>query len=209
MKIAIPILLLSICCASAVLGVIDPCPNDMGIYFDLNADVYECTAPLYMIMPTYVILTQPDFDTLIGFEFSYEMTGNAVITETTFAGSEPTDASETAYNHIVSLASPLPTGNATLLATASVFIFDADPIAFTLRGAEPNSIDGSSLPAVVLPGDELRIIGLSAWDRWTLEPATCAILNGVGVPLSTLRQDCLLDVSTDPITWDAIKSMYR
>ena len=137
--------------ASPAWAIADPCPNDMSIYFDTNADVYEFATSPYVIVPSYVILTNPDFDALSGYEFGYDIVGNYIVSNVDLVGAHGIDPTLVDGNVIAGLATPLPTAAATLLCTLSVFVMDWNPISFTLHGAMPNSVEGSYLPAVLLP----------------------------------------------------------
>lgn len=208
--LAMVLLLLSpvLLATPAAHGIVDPCPNNMSIYFDTTADsfMYYFTSP-YFSLPMYVILTNPDFGALTGYEFGYELVGYATVSSISFAGQEPIDTSSTEANHIVRLTEPLPTSEATILATLNVIVLGVSPTLVRLRGAEPSSLTDSLLPAVILPNGDLLSIGVAAWDATTGEPAVCAGLNCF-ITLPSLS-DCILSVGTESVTWDAVKSMYR
>jgi len=194
MKKVVAILMMSLFATSA-FAVVDDAVNSMGIYFDLDADVYEATGPQYVPFNAYVMLTNPDFGGLFGYEFNFEVIGNCSVTGVALSGTGPIDVGTGCY--IVGLAAPLATSPATVLATISVFPMSADPISFELMGALPNSIVGSTVPALLLEGDAIIPAGLSAGLTEEGDTQICAYYNGAGV------------VATDEASWDEVKSLYR
>jgi hypothetical protein len=200
MKKLVVLILASLLVANIASAVVDPDTNSMGFYFDLNADVYEFVAAPYAIYPCYVMLTNPDFDAVFGYEFGYDVAplGAFTITGTVLNGTGAIDVGGAPQNHIVGLAAPIATSAATLIATVNVFVLSAEPLSFTLHGATPNSIPGSVAPSLLLAGDQIIPTGLSAgFDEITGLPNVCAFVNGTGV------------VATDEASWDQVKSLYR
>lgn len=164
----------------------------MGIYFDLTADTYEYWTTPYVIVPAFVILTHPTFDAVYGYELGFTIEGNYVLSGVTLAGTGAIDVGGLEGNHIVGLATPLPTTEATRLMTLNVFVLDSNPLYFTLHGALPNSVPGSEVPALLLAGDTIIPTCVSAGPG-----NVCAIINGTGV------------VATDETSLDALKALYR
>ncbi len=197
MKKLVVLILASLFVANVAAAVVDPDANSMGIYFDMNADTYEFAAAPYAIYPAYVMLTNPDFDAVYGYEFGYEIVGAHTVTGVVLAGTGPIDVGGAPGNHIVGLAGPMATAPATLIATINVFVLDANPISMKLMGASPNSVVGSQAPAVLLAGDEIMSTGLSAGFTEDGAANICAYVNGTGV------------VATDEVSIDAVKALYR
>ena len=197
MKKLVVLVLVSLMVASVASAVVDPDTNSMGMYFDVNADVFEFASAAFVMVPVNVIVTNPDFDAIFGYEFGYEIVGNHMVSGTTLMGTGPIDVGGGPGNHIVGLASPLATSEATIITTLQIFVMDALPIHFTLFGAIPNSVVGSNTPAVLLANDVILATGVSAWDEAMGEPVVCAMINDTGV------------VATDKASWDGVKSMYR
>ncbi len=195
MKKVIVLLMLSLFVASSAMAVVDPAVNAMGVYFDANADVYETTAAVGFC-ETHIMLTNSEFGAIYGYEFGYVIDGAHMVSGTALIGAGPIDVGGGPGNHIVGLAAPLATGEATILTTLTIFVMDANPIAITLKGALPNSMEGSVLPNIVAPpGDVLVGCPSSAWLDGN--PSVCAMINGTGV------------VATDDASWDGVKSLYR
>jgi len=196
MKKLVVLALASLLIANVAFAVVDPDTNSMGVYFDLTADTYELAAGPYMSTPTYVMLTNPDFDALYGYEYTLTVEGNASILATVLAGTGPIDVGNDAGEHIVGLASPMAVTPATVITTLTVFNLDTNPIHFTLSGALPNSVIGSNTPALLLAGDVIVAAGTSSYMDGT--PMVNAAINDAGAV-----------VAVDEASWDQVKSLYR
>ena len=147
----------------------------------------------YATVPTYVIVTNPTFDYLYGFEFSYTITGTASVLNTAFANPQALDVGS-AGNHIVGFGSPSPCSPATLVATLSVMNLDptSAPIGFSMMPSNPSS-NTLGLPTALLADGVLLPLGFS-----TIDGVHCAEINGA----------CDI-VATDAMTFDSVKSLYR
>jgi hypothetical protein len=119
------VLLLASLVATSALAVVDPDPNSIGIYFDLNADD-NC----YFVGPSvpffaYLILTNTDAPLVSGYEVGYEFTGpgpgqlfrlSSLIANGAVDGLDLGNSADPMVgDHIVGLASPLVTSEATVL----------------------------------------------------------------------------------------------
>ncbi len=188
------VLLLSLFVASSALAIVDNDPNMLGIYFDLNADItcLEDVTP-YAQVPAYVILTNPTFEFLGGYEFGFQVEGNAIILSAIMEG-QALDVGS-AGNHIVGLGEPLLTSEITLLSTLTVLYSDTAlaPVLFFLGGTDPSSLD-PMLPTILYGEGELMSLGTSS-----VPGSPCAVINGV----------CEDVVATDNTTLDSLKSLYR
>jgi hypothetical protein len=189
--------LITFLAANVAFAIVDPDTNSMGIYFDGNADIYELeTHPLIEVM-VYIILTNPDFGTLLGYEFGYQIVGNYVLVTYGLWGTGIIDVGGGPGNHIVGLSAPFAMSPATVLCALMIAVQDTNPIAFTLTGSIPNAIPGSQLPAVLLAGDIILPIGLSSGLDSGGNPRVCAYINGTGV------------VATEQESWGNVKALYR
>lgn len=189
------VLVLAMAFAGSAFAIVDEDPNMVGMYFDMTADNYCADAAAYATIPAYLILTNPDFDALYGFEVGYETEGGAInVLSTTFANPQALDVGQPG-NHIVGFGAPTTCEPATLLATLSVLYMETAgaPVYFTLTGTEPSSND-MGLPTLLLAGGELITAGYS-----TIDGMYVATINGV----------CEDIVATDEITFDGVKSLYR
>lgn len=198
MKKLVVLILASLFVANVAMAVVDPDTNSMGFYFDLTADNYELSLAAPGSFPAYIILTNPDFDAVYGYEFGFEVVGNMMVMNVINNGTGPIDVGGGVGNHIVGLASPLAATPATLIATVNIFAMDTGSIAMTLKGATPNSVPGSVTPAVLLAGDVIMAAGLSAGIGEDGLPNVCATVNDPGRV-----------VATDEVSIDAVKALYR
>ena len=174
-------------------AVADPNSDRMSIFFDLNADVYEIVTPPYVVIPVYVILTKPSFDSFFGYEFGYQIEGTYLNAGIDLLGGVCDPGLEPG-NHIVGLGAPVTTSEATVLATLSIVPMDSNPIDFTLIGATPNSVPDSDVPAILLACDVIVPIRTSIYYD---APGVCAVIN-----------DCCPE-AVDKVSWDKIRSLYR
>lgn len=185
-------LLMALLVASSAFAVVDPDPNMMGMYFDLSADTVCINASPFTPQTAYLIVTNPSFDALYGFEAGITLEGTGLVTGVTFANPQALNVG-TPTNMIVGFGAPSATSEATLLATIAMFYTDATggALGFRLHGTEPSSMD-PAFPVVLLAGGELMSYGLSAAD------GLVAQING----------DCAV-VATEEISFDSVKSLYR
>jgi hypothetical protein len=181
--------------ASTAFAVIDQDPNMLGLYFDLTADT-NCMQDVGqndMVM-AYVMLTNPTFEELHGFEFGYDVTGNAMVINTALANPQALDVGSLG-NHIVGFGSPTICTEATLLVTLTVLYMDSAmaPVSFDLGDSYPSSND-LGLPTLLLADSVLMPVGFS-----TMDGSNVAVINGL----------CEDVVATDKASFDSVKSLYR
>jgi len=182
-------------------------PGEMGVYFDLDATVYETTSTPYVQVSTYVFLTGLEWEEITGYRFGLEIVGAQIVTGTVFEGDGVTTAGDHGWQ--MELAAPLPTTGTTLLATFNIFILDSNPIWFTLSGDGPSAEGSQDLPAVMLEGWYWQPVCTPGWDPVGQVPGTCAVINGWYWPLKAYRYGCSGVVRSEARTWGSVKSMYR
>ena len=179
--------------ATSAVAVVDPDADMMGFYFDLEADM-PCLdgATPYSTHNLHLILTRPTADMIYGFEAGLTLEGTGMILAADFAVDQFINVG-TNENMIVGYGVPQPTTLATLLVTFSVMYMDTamGPLDFYLHGSEPSSMN-PLYPVILLEGGVLQSVGLSA------EFGPTAQFNG----------NCMV-VSTDNVSFDGIKSLYR
>ncbi len=177
--------------ASAAAAVIDEDDNIIGLYFDTDADsdCLEAVSPLSQV-PCYIILTNPTFSDLHGFELGFEYGSELLHLGTTLACSEAINVGSD-DNLIVGFGSPTSTETATLLATLDMMYIDmsSTPATLTLHGSDPSSLD-PSYPTVLLSDGELVSTGLHS-------SAFPHQMNGVCAYVD------------EPAAWSDVKSMFR
>ncbi len=191
MKTTLLCVLLAIAVAANSLAVIDEDDNVIGVYFDAEAttDCLEAVVPMSQV-PCYIILTNPTFSDLYGFEVGFDYGSELLHLGTTIANSEALNMGED-DNLIVGFGSPTYTDEATLLATLNMMYLDPanSPTNLVLRGSYPSSLDGA-FPSVLLADGEIISTALhsSAYNYQ---------MNG----------SCSFDDQS--AGWDEVKSLYR
>ncbi len=178
--------------ASSASAVIDSGENSVGLYFDESADVY-CVggiAPNDHVM-MYLILANPSFDFLYGWECGIDLAGDAMVlgrqfyTMVCFPGPP--------NNMIIGYGTPYPTTIATPLVALEIMYMDSDlgPVDFYVHGTTPSSIN-PDYPAMLTNDGEFIMAGIS-------------IIEG---PAAQINGDCTV-VATENISFDSVKSLYR
>lgn len=186
------VLLMALLVASSAFAIVDPDADMMGLYFDMDADVV-CVSDVgpYTPVEMYLVLTNPSFDAVYGYEAGFDVIGNGIVTAVVFDNPQALNVGSQT-NQIVGFGAPSMTSPVTLLATITVIYSGAgEGTLFTLHGTEPSSLD-PAFPVVLLDGGELMSYGLSAADGFVAQ------ING----------DCAI-VATDNVSFDGIKSLYR
>lgn len=166
MKKLVALLLISLMATSA-FAVIDPDNNMMGIYFDETADMNAIEATPNVPFSAYIMVTNPTYPELSGFEVAYEVVVPAGMSGLYFRLAESIQGginvgdSENPMSgeYIVGWPSPRPTTEA-FVATAWTLMLLGDFTADLYLGptAEP-SVD-NNLPALEI-GGEIVSVGLS------------------------------------------------
>jgi hypothetical protein len=151
--------------ATSAFALLDPDANSLGVYFDTNGDVTSIAPALGFPPPPYqmyLILANPTFAAVNGFECTLEVTGGAhVIVGTVFpnAGINVQTAPQYAAGWDV----PQPTSAATILATFTMNsyanvpgeVFLRAPLIQSIPSGRPNVIgDDVLVPVDYSSGDE-------------------------------------------------------
>jgi hypothetical protein len=186
--------------ASVGYATVDEDFDQVGVYFDLGADVTCISAAANIPFSTYVILTRPSEPEVSGFEFGYRVVVPEGQEGLVFrlANTSPCifwdgfDWPEGDY--VCGWASPAPfTGDNVILVTWQFMLLVPDlPMQFYLGPATVESID-DGLPAYqgasgILP------LGVSSGD-----PA---------LPVAAVNGDCSV-VSVEGMNFGRLKSLYR
>jgi hypothetical protein len=176
--------------ATSALAVIDEEENVIGLYFDTDADT-DCldSVSSNTQIPCYIILTNPTFSNLRGFELGYDYGSELMHLGTELANSQAMNVGSTG-NLVVGFGAPTQTEEATLLATLNMLYIDMNnsPTSVTLRGSSPSSLD-PAFPSVVTE-DEMISTRLHE-SQFTHQ------MNGV------------CQYTDLPAAWDEVKSLYR
>ena len=201
MKIFFSVLLMIPLVGSAG-AVVDPDPNSLGIYFDLNADVnYLDVAPGIQFW-AYVTLTRPTWDNVKAFEFGYELVGPPGMEESVFrlAANLPPHAITTGLDpevfrgeYIIGMGVPYPASEATILLEWLYLMTAPTTIEFYLGPSSAPSVpDG--LPAIQNADNVIMAVGVSSGD--VTQPVA---------EVNTGHQP----VAAESATWGQVKSLYR
>ena len=73
MRILLVLSLLAIFFIPQASAVIDPDPDGIGVYFDVNAETVHLSVDPSVVFEAYVILTNPSANQIEAFEFLYEL----------------------------------------------------------------------------------------------------------------------------------------
>ncbi len=177
---------------SSAFAVMNPDDDIMGMYWDTDAND-NCAISYSGVSLLYIIMTNPTFDYLYGFEcgFDIEATNVPYILGATFANSQALDVAAGFQNFIVGFGAPTTCSEATLLVSLEIGNFSGVDLNFFLHESNPASIEGN-LPVVLKVDDELVQLGTS-----TLPGSITAYMS----------PNC--GVATVNSSWDSVKSMYR
>jgi len=178
--------------ATSASAVIDSGENSVGLYFDESADIY-CVGGVaaYDYVTMYLILANPSFDSLYGWECGIDLVGDAMVisrqfyTLVCFPGPP--------NNMIIGYGTPYPTTIATPLVALEILYMDPDlgSVDFYVHGTTPSSIN-PDYPTMLTSDGELIMSGIS-------------VVEG---PAAQINGDCTV-VATDRISFDSVKSLYR
>ena len=198
------VLLLSCLVAVPAFSVVDPDPDMLGIYFDLNADdncLTVGTTPFF----AYLILTNPTAAAINAYEFSflncictgtdqYFFMTSSNIANGAVEGLDVGVHDKLGGDYIVGLAEPVMTTPATILHSWQYLCTAIQPIRMFLGPSSVPSLPGG-LP-VVQDADDLSLmtVGLST--------------GGPDIPVATINdEDCV--VAVDHCTWGEVKALFR
>ncbi len=178
--------------STSTFAVADNGPDIMGLYWDLEADMY-CIPPVAAPVDLYIILSNPTMDAIGGFECGFTMYSAVApyILSAIFANPQALDVASGFQNFIVGFGAPTTCTEATLLVTLSVGNFAGVDVDFYLHEATPASIEGI-LPVILLTDDSLVTVGTNHI------PGTV-----------TAQQSIHCVMATDNVSWDGLKSLYR
>lgn len=201
MKIVFAVLLIFLLAGSAG-AVVDPDPNSLGVYFDLDADVnYLDVAPDTEFW-AYVTLTNPTWDHVMAFEFGFELVVPAGMEGMIFRLADtlpPTSVScdpgpgVLQGHYINGMGLPYPTNEATVLVKWCFLTIAPMTIEFLLGPSSlPSLPDG--LPVIMNDDHVLMSVGVSSGD-----------VNLSVAEVNTGHQP----VAAESVTWGQVKSLYR
>ncbi len=172
--------------------------NDtMGLYFDLygqNACLDADNLVPYTVLDLYLLLLNPSYPELLGFEVGMTVEGPAMLLSAYIANPQFIDIGSPG-NHVVGFAEPMVLEEINHLVTFEMMYTStsAESVCFILHGSDPSSID-PLYPTALYTGEVLLSLGI----EYVYEDC------------SALIDPVFCDITpTDSATWDSLKSMYR
>ncbi len=174
-------------------AIADPTPDLIGLYFDMEADVYclETVLP-YAPFSMYAVVSNPSVTEMMGFEFGLETPGDLWLLQVATTCNSFWDPIE-GIPYVVGCGSPVSLGPTTMLVRFDFLLVTPvpEPVYFYLTGAEIPSLPGGE-PCLWLPGGECLPL---------------QIRGGPEGPTAMFNTDCVVD--TSPRAFDAVKAAYR
>ena len=186
------IIAISMIVATSSFALIDTSDNSVGLYFDVNADVFcvDGIAPYNQVM-MHLILTNPTFENLSGWECGVDLVGNALVLNLHFYTGGI--VSELLDNMIVGYGTPYPTTVTTPMVDIEILYLglNQEPVEFFIHGSAPSSID-PEFPTLLTSEGELIMAGISVNEG----------------PAAQINGSCSV-VSSETLSIDSIKGLYR
>ena len=126
MRYAGVIVLLFLTHSNVAYSEINPNPDVIGVYFDLEANDIHTEADLYSLVSTYLIITNPTAASIGGWEctLDFDMVGLSVLGGWVYSGSALNVLSEPEFN--VEMLEPIPAEPETLLLSINLFVMYYD-----------------------------------------------------------------------------------
>ena len=185
--------------ASSAMATVDPDPDGIGIYFDMDGDVVCTTtvAPFSNVV-AYALATNPSATTGIsGWEARMWTAGAAPVAPAwTLAAGLDVDDSPDGFQVGIGTVAPLPHGTTVLLATWSGFIMaPTDMVEFFVSG-----VAGS----VSFPNSPGYAAGDNAGDLREFQ-----VSSGAGLDLPVAGINTCTVVANDDMTFSNVKALYR
>ena len=172
--------------------------NDtMGLFFDLygqDACLDADNIAPYTMFDLYLLLLNPSYPELLGFEVGMTVEGPAMMISANIANPQFIDIGSPG-NHVVGFGSPMELEAINHLITFEMMYMGtaADAVCFILHGSEPSSVD-PLYPTALYNGEVLVPLGIE----------------NIYENCSALIDPVFCDITpTDSATWDSLKSMYR
>ncbi len=169
----------------------------LGLYFDplggTNCLDSSFVQP-FSQFELYLVLKNPSFAELLGFEAGLHLVGNSIILQTIIPGG-PNIIPIVPENIIVEfVGGPMIMEDINVLATFTVLYTSiGEEVCFELHGSQPSSLD-SGLPALLTGDEEIIPAQVNYWNN-----GDCSALISEG--------PCV--VATAVHTWDSLKTLYR
>jgi hypothetical protein len=198
------VLLLASLIATSAFAVIDPDPDMMGIYFDLNADNNCLTSPSGVPFNAYIVLTNTTAPAINAYEVGLDVVVPAGLGGSLFrlsstiangvvSGVDVGTNGPLGGDFIVGLASALPAQPALVLHAMQYLPFAAMSIEFYIHETSAPSIPGVYPVVQNANGSILMQVGQST--------------GGPEFPVATVNTDCVVGV--EETSFGSVKSLFR
>lgn len=191
-------LLLLISVSILVLGAgLAQAGDTMGLYFDLagqSSCLDATTLAPFTIIDLYLLLLNPTYPELLGFEVGMTIEGPGTMLAANIANPQFIDVGSPG-NHVIGFGEPMILEEVNHLITFEIMYTSTtqESVCFILHGSEPSSVD-PLYPTALYNGEVLVPLGIEYYYEncsAIIDPDLCDI------------------VSTDSATWDSLKSLYR
>jgi hypothetical protein len=194
------VVIISCLLASPVLATVDSDPDQIGVYFDQNADeVCLDDVPMAEIFPVYIVMTNPSSAEVNGVEFSFcaeGVSGSLMVLDATWSPAFWIDMGMPdlcSDGWMLSADYPVPQVDANVVLCEFSYMLMAEGAEFYIGPVSNPSID-DGLPAYVGAGDEIISLGVSTGNP--------------GLPVAMVNGDCGI-VAVESRTFAGVKSLYR
>ena len=197
MKALITLLALTLIAGSA-FAQIDPDPDSIGVYFDLDGNtICGTTAFPYETALAYLLITNPsDPFGVSGWEANVSVTGNALAPQWVLSAGLDVDMSADGFQvGIGTGALALPAAPAILLATWSGLVPNTFDVQDFLVTDVPGSVSFGGTPGYASGSDAGLLIPLQVSSGFPY--VTCASIN-----------DCVV-IGNDDMSFGGVKSLFR
>ena len=198
------ILLLASLVATSAFAVIDPDPDMMGIYFDLDADVNCITTPANAPFFAYLILTNTSAPAINAYELGlvnavpegmegmiFRLASN--IADNVVNGVNVGVNDALGGDYIVGLAEPLPAQPALILHSWQYMLLAEFPVEMFIMQSSAPSIEGVYPVVQNAEGSILMQVGQST--------------GGPDIPVAAVNNGCAIAV--EEASFGSVKSLFR
>ncbi len=176
--------------------------NLLGLYFDPfgNLDCMEAaTIPPFSFVDLYIVLKNPTFEVLSGFEAGFDIEGPAILDEWAFPEGVSGINVGSPGEFIIGYSTGIPMEETNHLLTLKIFYMSVDneEVCFRLSAIQNSSLD-PLYPTFAYPvGDDYEMVSAN-------------VNNGIdGACTARISATPCYVVSTENQTWDSLKSLYR
>lgn len=191
MKI-ISFMLIILFMTTSAYGIIDPEPNRIGIYFDLDADA-PCLEEIgpFTTHTAYIIFTRPTTPAVLGIAIGYSTMGSGMITSVMFPDDNP--SIQPVGSISLTYLYPIVTTDTTVLVTFQTFYMGPanEPWTLYLHGHE--ATNDPKYPDIINADMVQKTILISA---------------GIDGPTAQINGICGV-VAGEKISFEGIKALYR